>query len=343
MYFKSKELKEFRKTKGLLIDVRSPDEYYKGNMPNSINIPLFDNEERSYVGKKYKNEGNYKALISGLSIIEGKLDYLIKELSNIALKNNKENNTKEINVYCSRGGMRSKSISWLLNKLGFNSFFLNGGYKCYRKWVLKTFETDKKLIVIGGKTGTGKTKILNLLNNNSFQIIDLENLANHRGSTFGALGMMRQPTNEQFENLIAEKLNKFDKNENIYIEAESANIGKCRVPYELFKQMKKSKRIEVVRSLRNRIDELVETYSRYSQNDLKEAVIRIRKRLGPQRTKLALDSIDKEQWENVCKAVLEYYDKCYEFELDKLDDVRKIDLTDKKDIEIINFIVKKIK
>ncbi len=340
MYFKSKELKEFRKNNGLLIDVRSPGEYYKGNMPNSINIPLFDNEERSSVGKKYKNNGNYKALLLGLSIIENKLDNLIEELVNKILIYKEANKTEQINIYCSRGGMRSKSIAWLINKLGFEAVILEGGYKSYRRWVLKTFESKIKLIVIGGKTGTGKTRVLNLLNKSSFQVIDLEFLANHRGSTFGALGMKGQPTNEEFENLIAEQLHTFNRNENIYVEAESANIGKCRVPYDFFKQMQKAERIEIIRSLNNRIEELVNTYSRYPQNDLKEAVLRIKKRLGPQRTKLALDSIDKKQWENVCKAVLEYYDKCYEFELEKIDDKRKIDLTDKKDLEVIKLIVR---
>ncbi len=345
MNFKSNDLKEFRKTRGLLIDVRSPDEYYKGHMPNSINIPIFNNEERALIGKKYKHLGREKAVIEGFKIIEKKLDNLVEKIfqeKDKYLNLNKENHLDEIaiKVYCARGGMRSQSICWLLNKFNYPCLILNGGYKVYRNWVLKTFSKDHKIIVIGGKTGTRKTKILNKLKSLNFQIIDFESLANHRGSSFGGLGMIEQPTNEQFENLISENLHKFNCRNNIFVEAESPNIGKNRIPHELYKQMLTSNRIEIIRDIKLRIEELINTYSSFPKNELKESVLKITKRLGPQRTKSALDGIEREDWEVVCNSVLEYYDKCYEYELKNKKNVKILSMGSSKDDEIIKEILK---
>ena len=347
MNFKSNDLKEFRKNKGLLIDVRSPEEYYKGHMPNSINIPIFNNEERSVVGKKYKISGRENAVREGFKIIENKIDKLLKKF--ILIKKeflistiDNYSNDNNIKIYCARGGMRSQSMLWLLEKFNYPCVTLNGGYKTYRNWVLNRFKDNKKIIVIGGKTGTRKTKILNKLKSLDYQILDFESLANHRGSSFGGLGMKEQPTNEQYENLIAENLHKMNKDNFIFVEAESPNIGKNRIPNELFKQMNNSKRIEIIRSESIRIKELINTYSKYQKNDLKESVLKISKRLGPQRTKSAIVSIDNEDWENVCKSVLDYYDRCYEHELKDKQDVKILDMKLKTDTEIINEIIKTI-
>ena len=345
MNFKSNDLKEFRKTEGLLIDVRSPDEYYKGHMPNSINIPVFNNEERSIIGKKYKLAGRQFAVREGFKIIENKIDKLINKF--ILIKNeflissiDKFSNDKNIKIYCARGGMRSQSMFWLFEKFNYPCITLNGGYKTYRNWVLNSFEDKQNILVIGGKTGTRKTKILNKLKSLDYQILDFESLANHRGSSFGGLGMKEQPTNEQYENLIAEDLNKFNKKNYIFVEAESPSIGKNRIPNKLYKQMKNAKRIEIIRDERIRIEELINTYSKYKKIDLKESVLKISKRLGPQRTKSAIDSIDNENWENVCKSVLEYYDRCYEYELKDKEDVKILDMKLSSDYEIINEIIK---
>ena len=345
MNFKSNDLKEFRKSKGLLIDVRSPEEYYKGHMPNSISIPIFNNEERSIIGKKYKYSGRENAVREGFKIIENKIDkiintfILIKKEFQISTIDKTSNDTC-IKIYCARGGMRSQSMLWLLEKFHYPCITLNGGYKTYRNWVLNIFKDRQKIIVIGGKTGTRKTKILEKLRALGYQILDFENLANHRGSSFGGLGMKEQPTNEQYENLIAEDLNKFNKKKIIFVEAESANIGKNRIPHELYKQMKNSKRIEIIRNEKIRIKELINTYSKYKKNDLKESVLKITKRLGPQRTKSAINSIDNEDWENVCKSVLDYYDRCYEHELKDKKDVNVLDMNLRTDYEIINEIIK---
>ena len=347
MHFKRKELDKFRSLKGLLIDVRSPSEYYKGHMPNSINIPLFDNEERSIIGTIYKKQGREKAVIEGLKFLEKKMDLLLDNLfTNIdshKIIPGIKNNELSIRIYCSRGGMRSQSISWLLEKYKFNTITLKGGYKTYRRWILDSFSKKWNIVIIGGKTGTGKTRLLTLLEKYNYQTIDLEGFACHRGSTFGGLGMKEQPSNEQFENIIAEKLNSFKFSNNIFVEAESANIGKCKIPHEFFNQMKNSRRIEIIRSESNRLDELIDTYSVFKKEELQESVLRIKKRLGPQRTKIALESIHNEKWDLVCRSVLDYYDKCYEYEKVGKTNIKIIDLTDKKYdesiLELINNVL----
>jgi len=347
MYFQRKELEKFRSFKGPLIDVRSPSEYYKGHMPKSINIPIFDNDERSVIGTIYKKEGRKKAVIEGLNIFEKKVELLLDNLfMNIdSYKNISEKNKKEllIKIYCSRGGMRSQSIAWLLEKFKLNPVTLNGGYKIYRKWVLDSFSKKLDIVVIGGKTGTGKTRLLSLLEKYKYQTIDLEGFACHRGSTFGGLGMKEQPSNEQFENQIAEKLNSFKFTNNIFVEAESANIGKCKIPHEFFNQKKNSRRIEIIRSESNRLDELIDTYRVFKKEELQESVLRIKKRLGPQRTKIALESIHNEKWDLVCRSVLDYYDKCYEYEKVGKLNIKLLDLTDKKYdesiLELINNVL----
>jgi len=342
MYFKRKELEKFRSFKGPLIDVRSPSEYYKGHLPNSINIPLFDNYERSKIGTIYKKEGRKKAVIEGLEFFEKKMELLLDNLfMSIDSYKTIPNKNYEffIRIYCSRGGMRSQSISWLLEKYKLLPITLNGGYKTYRRWILDCFSKKWNIVIIGGKTGTGKTRLLSLLENYKYQTIDLEGFACHRGSTFGGLGMKEQPSNEQFENKIAEKLYSFRKINNIFVEAESANIGKCKIPHEFFNQMNTSRRIEILRSESNRLDELIDTYSVFDKEELKESVLRIKKRLGPQRTKIAIESINNENWELVCRSVFDYYDKCYEYEKVGKENITLLDLTDKKyDEKILELI-----
>ncbi len=333
MYSKREGLEKFRKFNGPLIDVRSPGEYYKGNMPNSLNIPLFDNEERSKVGTLYKNYGREKAVIQGLEFLADKIDNMVNKLFealNIykSKKNSSQIEEPTLKIYCARGGMRSQSISWLLEKYNQRNVTLKDGYKSYRKWALESFNQEWRINLIGGKTGTGKTKLLQLLDENNYQVIDLEGLACHRGSTFGGIGMKEQPSNEQFENNIAEKLKGFDKGNKIFIEAESANIGRCKIPHEFFSQMKSAERIEIKKSESNRLDELIKTYSIYEEKDLMEAVLRIKKRLGPQRTKIAIESIKNKDWKTVCKSVLEYYDKCYEYEKTGKNNIKILDMTD---------------
>lgn len=179
------------------------------------------------------------------------------------------------------------------------------------------------------KTGTRKTDLLNYINEKSIYVIDLEGIANHRGSSFGSLGLEEQPTTQQFENILAESLYNFHKSNaiEIWLEAESSNLGKCRIPNNLYAKMKKAPILEIIKTKKERVENLVNLYSQNSQTELKDAVNRISKRLGPQRTKEALISIEKKEWSKACEAMLDYYDKCYEYELKKTKKVNSINLS----------------
>ena len=318
---------DFRNLTSPIIDVRSPSEYSKGHWPGAINIPLFTNSEREIIGKSYKKESRLKAIFNGLKITMPKTTKFLEIILQATSKQEKGN--KSLRIYCWRGGMRSNAFAWLARTIGIKTYLLKGGYKNYRKWVLNQFDNDLPIRLIGGKTGTGKTDLLNYINDEKIFVIDLEGIANHRGSSFGSLGMKRQPSTQQFENILAESLDKFHKSNaiEIWLEAESSNLGKCRIPNSLYTKMKKAPTIEIIKTKNERIENLVNVYSQNSQNELKEAVNRISKRLGPQRTKEALVAIETKDWSEACKAMLDYYDKCYEYELDKIKNINTIDLS----------------
>jgi len=225
--------------------------------------------------------------------------------------------------------MRSGAFAWLARTMGIKTYLLKGGYKNYRKWVFEQFETDLPIRLIGGKTGTRKTDLLNQINKENIHVIDLEGIANHRGSSFGSLGMDKQPTTQQFENFLAESFDEFHKNNanEIWLEAESSSLGKCRIPNILYSKMRKAPILEIIRTRDERIENLVKVYSQNSQSELKNAVDRIRKRLGPQRTKEALLAIEKKDWSKACEALLDYYDRCYQYELEKTKNIESIDLS----------------
>ena len=141
--------------------------------------------------------------------------------------------------------------------------------------------------------------------------------------------MERHPSTQQFENILAESLDEFHKNNatEIWLEAESSNLGKCRIPNNLYTQMKKAPILEIIKTKKERVKNLVSVYSKNSQKELKEAVNRISKRLGPQRTKEALGAIEKKEWSKAVEAMLDYYDKCYEYELKKTKKINSINLS----------------
>jgi len=317
---------DFRDFINPIIDVRSPSEYSKGHWPGAINIPLFSDRERETIGKSYKKESRLKAIFNGLTLT---LPNTKKLLGIMRQTTTKEKGNKSLRIYCWRGGMRSNTFAWLARTIGIKTYLLEGGYKNYRKWVLNQFEADLPIRLLGGKTGTRKTDLLNYIDNENIYVIDLEGIANHRGSSFGSLGMDRQPTSQQFENVLAESLEKFHQSNatEIWIEAESSNLGKCRIPNSLYTKMKKAPVLEIIKTKSERIDNLVDVYSQNSQNELKEAVDRIRKRLGPQRTKEALVAIENKEWSKACEAMLNYYDRCYDYELEKTKNINSINLS----------------
>ena len=318
---------DFRNLTSPIVDVRSPSEFLQGHWPGAINIPLFSDIERETIGKSYKKESRLKAIFIGLKFILPRSTKLLKTIVQTITQRDKGGNS--LRIYCWRGGMRSRSFAWLARTIGVNTFLLQGGYKSYRKWVLKQFETDLPIRLIGGKTGTRKTDLLNSIKNENIHVIDLEGIANHRGSSFGSLGMEKQPSTQQFENTIADSIEEFHQNNalEIWIEAESSNLGKCRIPNSLYIKMKKAPVLEIIKDKNERVKNLVNVYSQNSQTELKDAVNRISKRLGPQRTKVALTAIEKKEWSKACESMLDYYDKCYEYELKKTNNINSINVS----------------
>ena len=320
-------VKDYRNLNSPIVDVRSPIEFSQGHWPGAINIPLFSDNERAIIGKSYKKESLSKAILNGLNVTVPKTTKLLERIQQLTNKEDEAN--KSIRIYCWRGGMRSGAFAWLARTIGIKTYILKGGYKRYRKWALNQFDYDLPIRLLGGKTGTKKTDLLNYINTENIFVIDLEGIANHRGSSFGSLGMKKQPTTQQFENILAESLYKFHESNaiEIWLEAESSNLGKCRIPNSLYLQMKKAPVLEIIKTMKERIENLVEIYSQNSQIELKDAVNRISKRLGPQRTKEALVAIEKKEWSRACKAMLDYYDRCYEYELKKTKNINSINLS----------------
>lgn len=291
-----------------IIDVRSPKEYEFGHVVNAVNIPLFDNDERAVVGTKYHKINRDAAIMSGLKIVGPKLADYVKQAKKIA-----ENN--ELMIYCWRGGMRSGSLAWLFDVAGINVSVLNDGYKAYRKYIREDFSRKANVVILGGMTGSGKSDILHAMQNSGNQVLDLEGVANHKGSAFGFLGQDEQPSNEQFENNLFHIWKDFDFNKPIWIEDESASIGKVRVPETLFHQMRSCKVVEIEIDKNIRIQRLVKEYASFDIDDLKNIVLRIGKRLGGQNVKLALEALDNKNFAMVADITLSYYDKAYNYSL----------------------------
>jgi len=307
-----------------VIDVRSPAEYCQGHVPGAYNIPLFNDEERKNVGIRYQKSGSEDSVLLGLELIGGKLAGYVKQLHRIT-------NQKEILVHCWRGGMRSKSMAWLFHLAGYQPYVLTEGYNAYRKYIRKSFERDTKMIVAGGMTGSGKTKILHILAENGIQVLDLEGIACHKGSAFGALGQCHQPTNEQFENDLSSVWNRFDFQRVIITEDESYSIGNVTIPQPLFDKIQQSPLIKIELPRPERIRRLVAEYSKFDIELLKASLLKIKQRLGGQNTKAAFQALENKDFETVAGITLDYYDKTYLFSISKRQNKNIITLPFEKD------------
>lgn len=296
---------EFIKESNVLpvIDVRSPAEYFNAHIPGAINIPLFNNEERAKIGTLYKNEGKDIAVLNGLKIVGPKLYDFAKSAIRL--------NSPEILVHCWRGGMRSASMAWLFETAGLKCRILSGGYKAYRNYVLETFGKPLRLIVIGGMTGSGKTEILQQLKKAGEQVLDLEGLANHKGSAFGAMGQEAQPKTEHFENLLHHEILGLDPQKPVWTEDESRNIGKVFIPEGLWNQMKQAPLLIVDTDYESRVKRLYRDYACFDTELIKQSVSKIEKRLGREKCREALEACENNDLEKALRICLAYYDKLY--------------------------------
>jgi tRNA 2-selenouridine synthase len=301
---------QFLRAPGILLDVRSPAEFAQGHIPGALSFPLFNDDERSQVGICYKQQGRNAAVELGFAIAGPKFAGFIAQAR-------KMEGDRPIRLHCWRGGMRSEAVAWVLETAGMEVSLLVGGYKVFRNWALSQFYISKPIAILGGMTGTGKTDALVALAAQGVQVLDLEKLASHRGSSYGGIGLPPQPSTEQFENFIAVDWSKFHPQQTVWIEAESKRIGTCRVPEALFQQMEQAPVIEITRSRAERLAKLVQLYGAMDVAELIAATERIRKRLGGLKTQQVVDLLHQNQIGEAFDVVLDYYDKAYTYDLQR--------------------------
>ncbi len=289
-----------------VVDVRSPAEHEKGHIPNAVNIPIFSNEERAAVGTAYKQISREHAIEIGMEFVQPKLQRFINDTLQVAPD-------KTVVVHCWRGGMRSQSFAEHLLENGFlRVYVIEKGYKAFRTVVLNGFRHDAPLVVIGGYTGSAKTEIIKHIQKTSDQqVIDLEGLANHRGSAFGGIDQGPQPTTEQFENNIFWEWKDLDPNKPIWIEDESRAIGNVVIPQAIFEKMRRCRLYFLDISREERVKHLLKDYGEVNKEALKDSIHRISSRLGGLNTRHALHHLEKGEMYDLAKMLLAYYDKYY--------------------------------
>ena len=319
----------------VLLDVRSPGEYVHGHIPGAISFPLFSDEERAQVGTFYKQKGAEAAMELGLEFVAPKMADFVRRARKLAP-------ARQLAVHCWRGGQRSGSMAWLLRQAGFDVVTLEGGYKTYRRQVIDQLNhTSLSFRVVGGRTGSGKTKILHALQQCGEQIIDLEGLARHKGSAFGFIGEAPQPTVEQFENDLFDAVGRLDARRRIWIENESRSIGRVYIPEGFWLKMRTSPLFNIEVPEETRIQNLLADYTATVKSDLAEAFLKIDKKLGGQHLKTALEALENDDFATAARVALRYYDKTYQHGLDSnpSSEIRRLEFEDGNPEKIARFLV----
>jgi len=293
----------------LAVDARTPLEYEEDHIPGAINVPLLTNEERVEIGTLYKQTGPLEARRRGLEMTAHRFPAMVEEIAAAAAG-------RPILVYCWRGGLRSKTITSLLDLTGFDAVQLVGGYKAFRQVVTTYFEPftpPAPLVVLHGMTGVGKTTFLLQLSEAGHSVVDLEGLACHRGSAFGSLGLSQDLSQKRFETLLWDVFRKLPADRPILVEGESRRIGRINLPGNLYDVMRESVKIWCNASVETRVERLIGEYGlpEYRQG-MADALERIRKKLGGE--KHGEISGYLERWELgpfMEGLIRHYYDKLY--------------------------------
>lgn len=291
------------------IDVRTPLEYEEDHIPGAYNVPLLTNEERVEIGTIYKQIGPVEARRRGLELTCSRFYFMVEQIIAVAAG-------KPIIVYCWRGGLRSKSVAILLETCGSSVGQLLGGYKAYRSHVIDYFdrcEFSASMIVMHGMTGTGKTTFINSLDARRWSAIDLEGVACHRGSAFGALGQHQKISQKYFETKLWDIFRQLPPDRPIVLEGESQRIGKYSLPGNLYQKMAGSCRVWCYASIETRVDRLLAEYARPEYRvAMLEALERIKKKLGGVRYVELKKMIEEWDVKGIALGLIEYYyDKMY--------------------------------
>lgn len=291
-------------------DVRTPAEYEKGHIPGAFLFPLFNNGERAEVGTLYVQEGRTAAVLKGLQLVGPRLEAMARRGLEIA-------GGGSLLLYCWRGGMRSQSVAWLMEKVGIRCYTLENGYKAYRNHLLGFFNNIPPPIhVLGGLTGSGKTERLLQMAAAGEQVIDLEGLANHKGSAFGNLGNPPQPSTEHFQNLLFRAFSQMDPSRPVWLEDESRNVGRCSLPDGLWEKMQQARLFLLETSREERVERLMREYGNFDPDVLETAILKIQKRLGFDQSKKAIEACHNGNIRKALEICLAYYDKAYNYQLE---------------------------
>jgi tRNA 2-selenouridine synthase len=314
-----------------VIDVRSPGEYNHAHIPGAYSLPLFTDEERKIVGTVYKQQSREAAIKIGLDFFGPKMKKMVEEAVSLVGKreagvfNSRLKTPGSVLIYCWRGGMRSAGVAWLMDLYGFKVYTLIGGYKKFRNYVLDTFKIPFQFKILGGYTGSGKTEILKALKEKNENVIDLEEIAKHKGSAFGDIGMPKQPTQEMFENILSCELRAIGcgqkeisdhrsrnwESGGIWLEDESQRIGFVNIPHDLWKTMRQSPVYFLNIPFEERLKHIVEEYGGLNKEKMINAIGRIRERLGGLNAKTAIQLLEEGNTSESFRILLKYYDKQY--------------------------------
>ncbi|GJL90601.1 tRNA 2-selenouridine(34) synthase MnmH [Hyphococcus sp.] len=294
-----------------IIDVRSPAEFAEDHLPGAINLPVLSNEERAEVGTIYKQESRFKARRIGAAYVARNVARHLET----ALAD--KPNTFNPLLYCWRGGMRSNAMATILSQVGWRCGVLNGGYKTWRRAVvadLRDSDAPIHVVLLDGQTGTAKSDILRAAAK-GVQTIDLEALANHRGSVFGGFANAPQPEQKLFESRLFEALRDLNQTQPILVEAESNRIGHCEIPKRLWEAMQGAPRITISATPAARADYLLTAYADIIANaDVITAALERLKNFHSKETLAEWrDLAAAESWRALAIALMSaHYDPLYE-------------------------------
>jgi tRNA 2-selenouridine synthase len=287
-----------------VVDVRSQGEFQQGHIRQAINIPLLNNEERIAVGTDYKQKGQQEAIRTGFKLVGPRLSDIIFETERLIPK-------KELLVHCWRGGMRSNNFCQFVEMAGMKTQSLKGGYKAYRSLALESFKKPFNLVMLTGCTGSGKSEVLRALKSKGEQVLDLEGLANHKGSAFGGLLMQPQPTTEQFQNELFEEILLLNRDKPIWVEDESIAIGKIFLPTDFWKTMNHAPLVKMDVAKEIRVQRLVDEYGTADREEFLAIMGKIVTKLGGQHYNHAKERLMMGDMNSTIDILLTYYDKAY--------------------------------